>query len=88
MSVAQARLQTARQRLVGQQPVEMHGRLRDAYMLVSRGDSRMEIGERRGAFEPIGFGTKPSKSCRTRSVQSINPRSNSWASMPSRARPS
>ena len=56
MGIAQARLQTAGERLIGQQRVEMHGRLRDAHALSFGRDSRMQIGEGCGVVEPIGFG--------------------------------
>ena len=56
MRVAQARLQAARERLIGQQRIEMHRRLRHADTLLTGRDRGMEIGERGRVIEPGGFG--------------------------------
>ena len=58
MRVAQARLQAARERLIGQQRIEMHRRLRHADTLLTGRDRGMEIGERGWVIEPGGFGNE------------------------------
>ena len=52
-AVAQARLQSADQRLIGQQRVEVHRRLGDADALALGRDGRMKIGQRLRIIEPI-----------------------------------
>ena len=56
MLVAEPRLQPAGERLVGEQCVEMHGRLGHAYTLPFGGDAGMEIGERLRVSEPARLG--------------------------------
>src|SRR3954454_19287701 len=56
MRLAQARLQAARERLIGQQRIEMHRRLRNTDTLLTGRDRGMEIGERGRVIEPGGLG--------------------------------
>ena len=54
--VAQARLQPARQRLVGEQRVEVHGRFGNTHTLASGRNGAVQVGQRLGVIEPADFG--------------------------------
>jgi hypothetical protein len=56
MRVAQAWLESTRERLIGQQRVEVYRCLRHAHALLFGRDRRMKIGERSGVIEPAGLG--------------------------------
>ena len=55
MRVTEARLKTARERLIGQQCVEIHRRLGDAHAMTLGRDRGMKIGQRLGVIEPAAF---------------------------------
>ena len=56
MRAAEPRLEPAGQILVGEDGVEMHGRLGNAHALAAGRDAGMEIGQRLGIIEPVGLG--------------------------------
>ena len=56
MLLAQLRFQPARQRLIGQQRIEMHGRLGHADTLAPGRNRAVQIGQRLGIIEPANFG--------------------------------
>ena len=76
MRVAEPRLEPAGERLIGQQRIEVHRRLghADAMALGRDAWSADRSGSRRHRARRHS-GTKPSMSCRTRSVRSTKPRS-------------
>jgi len=56
MGLPELRFETAGQRLVGQQGVEIDGRFGNADMLDFGGNSAVKIGQRRAIIEPAGIG--------------------------------
>ena len=59
MLVAQHRLEPARQRLVGQQRVEIHGNLGDADAMYLGRDASMQVGQGLAVIEPSALRHKP-----------------------------
>ena len=56
MLVTKARFQTASQRLIGQQRIEVHGHFGHADTMAVRGNRGMEIGQRARVIDPVAFG--------------------------------
>ena len=59
MRRAEARLQTAGKRLVGEQRIEMHRRFGNADILCPCRDAAMQIGQRLAIIEPRDLGEEP-----------------------------
>ena len=85
MLVAQHRLEPARQRLIGQQGVEIHGNLGDTDAVALGRDASMQIGQGLAVIEPPALRHEPFDQLQHAVGPVDEPRNTSWASAACRA---